>query len=421
MRNLVFMHLESLDYVNYRVNFEKFPNLRRAEKNSLSFTKYFSSATSTLMVIGDLMYGGMRQFERCDSMSCVPAKFFYAESLFDRLQGAGYVSKIFLYPGDKDCESAKRRHISGMRNSGVETFGAYKEFMEAVRRNVGRKEPFALMLCNMVNNTTANHLLPYGRLDSGLDRIGRGYRFLDDYVGDVLGILEETGQLDNTTVIFYGDHGDEYFSHGYHKGLTHAIEPYADLIHTPFWIYDARLAQKGVCSDLLSTVDLKNVAERLLDFPEESFRWSRLKFEPGKYVLARNAYAAQPVREGTFNKGYSITDGRFLLMAGSCGLEMYEIETDPQCLHNLLELFDYRQKILHINEKLDEPMSHHYRSVMDTGSVRQIRQKFYFLREKLYGEVAMLLRDVGCESRMEELDFDRIRYKRRGTCAADML
>ncbi len=285
--------------------------------------------------------------------------------------------------------------------------------MGAIERSVAQKEPFALMLCNMVNNTTANHLLPNGRLESGLDRIRQGYGFLDGYVGEVIGFLERNERLDHTTVVFYGDHGDEYFFHGYHKGLTHAIEPYADLIHAPFWIYDSRLGRKGVCQDLLGTADIKGVVEKLLDFPEKRFRWGQLQFTPPGYVLARNAYAAQPVREGSFNKGYSITDGRFLLMVGARGLEMYEIEMDMQCQHNLLELFDYGQGILHINGELDGSMTHHYRSVMDTGSLRQIRQNFYFLREKLCGEVGALLADVGQEGKMEELEFDKIRYGRR--------
>ena len=64
-RNLLIIHLESLNLINYRVNRELFPNLHKWEQQSLSFSKYYSTATSTYMVMSDMAYGDMDHHESC--------------------------------------------------------------------------------------------------------------------------------------------------------------------------------------------------------------------------------------------------------------------------------------------------------------------------------------------------------------------
>ena len=60
MRNIVLIHLESLNYMHYQMNKELFPTLQKWEERSLSFSKYFSTATSTMMVLSDLAFGGIQ-------------------------------------------------------------------------------------------------------------------------------------------------------------------------------------------------------------------------------------------------------------------------------------------------------------------------------------------------------------------------
>lgn len=72
--------------------------------------------------------------------------------------------------------------------------------------------------------------------------------------------MERKGILEQTTVIFYGNHEDELFAHGRHGGLLHAIEPYEALLHTPFWIYDSRFAP-GTIDGLFDTTDIRGIVE----------------------------------------------------------------------------------------------------------------------------------------------------------------
>lgn len=69
MRNLLLVHLESLNYIVYQANKTIFPTLRYWEQRSLSFCNYFSTATSTMMVLSDLAYGGILQNEPCESLT----------------------------------------------------------------------------------------------------------------------------------------------------------------------------------------------------------------------------------------------------------------------------------------------------------------------------------------------------------------
>lgn len=407
MRNLILMHLESLNYVNYRTNRELFPVLAEWERKSLSFSHYFSTATSTLMVLSDLVYGGMFQYEVCDSLNAVPKKYVCKTSLFDDLKDRGYITKVLYFPGGQDFERADNRHVVGFQNRMVGPHD-YKRYMSEIGSAVDSEGPFALLLCNTVSNIALNRHVPGRVSESGLNRWKEGYRFMDAYIGQVISLLETKNLTDNTTIIFYGDHGDDYFGHGSHGGLTHAIEPYASLIHTPFWIYDSRLKNEELNDDLLSTTDIRGIAEKLLEMPETVFSWDEVGVPKRRFAIARNAYAAQPVRKDSFNKGYCITDGRFLFLVNCNGMEFYDIEMDVQCQNNLLKFFAYENGLLRVKGGQDSPLGYHYKCLMDISSIRQIRQNFYFYRKKLYDKTMELFEYAECRERIRELNFNQI-------------
>lgn len=413
MQNLVLIHLESLNLMNYRMNRELFPNLYRLENNSLSFEKYFSSATSTLMVIGDLLYGGLEQYEQCESLDYIPEEYPFQSSLFDELKSRGYATNIFIYPGGGDRESAERRHIAGFQNEMI-LISEYQEYLRALEKAMCKNRPFALMACNYGSNLSLNYYMRNSQHISGISRWKNGYQFIDQCVQDIWEILEKKDLLQNTTVIFYGDHGDEYWQHDFRGGLTHAIEPYARLTWTPMWVYDSRL-KAGEFRRLTSTIDIRKIAEYLLDFNHKAIkvedRWKR------RYILSRSAYAAQPVRETTFNKAYSLTDGKYLMLVSTRGMELYDVEMDPECHNNFLEFFYFEDDVLRYNSKLDRNLSFHYQEFMDEKTIRELRQKFYFFRQRLKQEVKHLYVAAGREVNLCEMNFEKISEKRSfGNC-----
>lgn len=405
MKNLMMIHLESLNYQLFMTFPEVFKEINKVKKDGLFFNHYFSTATSTLMVVGDIVYGGKEQYEVCSSLDHVPTEYYYHSSMFDDLKKKGYQTGIFVYPNGGDRESAEERHIAGFQNQML-LKPDYDELMTSIDQLI-TEEPFAVWVCNYISNVTINCYADKADILDGSDKWKRGYQCLDQCVGDIINLLKKKNQLENTMVILYGDHGDDYWGHGMHGGLTHAIEPYATLIHTPLIILDQD-TQKGLDESLICATDLRQII------------FEKLGSECGKsihnqYIIARSSYAAQPVRKETFNKAYSITDGKFLMMVSNYGLELYDIEMDFQCSFNFLELFALDGKLIRYDIENNKNLKFHYRDFMNEREIARLRQTAYYFRRKLYDETLKLYEVAGRSEQdmITELNFDHIRYQYR--------
>jgi len=82
--------------------------------------------------------------------------------------------------------------------------------------------------------------------------------YTDKVVGDFLGRLEEMQLLQNTTVIVFSDHGEEFWEHG---GIEHGVTLYDEVLHVPLIIKLAgenppggRVARQVSLTDLYATV-----------------------------------------------------------------------------------------------------------------------------------------------------------------------
>jgi len=406
MKNLVMIHLESLNYQLFMNYPDLFREVHKVKQDGLFFDHYYSTATSTLMVIGDIVYGGKEQYEACTSLDDVPEEYFYKESIFDELKRKGYKTGLFIYPDGGDRESAELRHIAGFQNEMV-LRPDYNQFLDSIKLLIN-DEPFAIMTCNYISNISINDYTDQKNVLSGTDRWKRGYIWLDKYVGDVLNLLKEKNQLDNTCVILYGDHGDDFWGHGMHGGLTHAIEPFASLIHTPMIILDKDIG-KGIDKSLFCATDLRQKISKILDLGNVE------KEIQNTYVIARSSYAAQPVRKDTFNKAYSITDGKFLMLVSNDGLELYDMEMDFQCTFNFLELFLFDKALIRYNTEKCEEIHFHYTNFMNEREIVLIRQLTYYFRDKLYKEVLRLYEIAGRteQDMVKEMNFYEIHYKNK--------
>lgn len=413
MRNLLLVHLESLNYMVYQANKTIFPTLRYWEQRSLSFCNYFSTATSTMMVLSDLAYGGILQNEPCESLTDGLKKYCYETSLFDDLQKKGYQVKMLGYPltNCDDVVKSNERYFAGFGIK-LEELEPYSNYLQVLDNAMTHESPFAVWACNYINNVSCYSYMEDVKPQSGLDLWETGYRFMDCCVDDLLNILEKKNLLESTTVIFYGDHGDDLFSHGRHHGLMHAIEPYASLIHTPFWIYDNRFQPKEIDS-LIDTTDIRFIVEKLLHLPakvNEKWNVEDLAIPFREYSFARNVYAAQKVREKSFHKSYSLTDGKFLFLTSNQGMELYHMGMDAFCQHNLLDYFKFQENELILNRILYDKMKFHFPYVLDTRAMAQIKQVFNQFRIELMQEVERVYTYAECSNCKLEIDFESIHY-----------
>ena len=116
-------------------------------------------------------------------------------------------------------------HITGFQNT-MELVHVYQNYMGEITQTIRRGKQFAVLLCNFLSSVSFNGCIPGLKTKSELERFEIGYGFIDRWAKDVMKLLETENMLENTIVVFYGGHG----------GLNHAIEPYANLIRTPFGI-----------------------------------------------------------------------------------------------------------------------------------------------------------------------------------------
>lgn len=404
MKNLVLLHLESLNMMTYRMNPDLFPVIRRMEESCRVFEQYYSTATSTLMVVGDLLYGGMEQYEGCNSLDAIPGDYLYSASLFDDLKQQGYETGIYIYPEGGDRESAERRHIAGFHHK-MELIRSYPEYVNMLEQKMDCP-PFALMICNYISNISLNCYVDINEYGLDTDFWEAGYRCMDRCCGDVLRLLKQKSLLDDTVIIMYGDHGDDYWGHGMHCGLTHAIEPNNLLIHTPLMIWDGVRREKAEHDRrVMQTTDLRPLIMQMLE-PEEKGDWQSER----KYAFSRNEYAAQPLREDSFNKAYSVTDGRYMLMVSGKGLEMYDTKMDPACQNNVLRFFYFLDGVLKENKKCVDEYRFHFSSYWSGRQQRILRQKFYELLQVLQAKVLglYLAGNLGKETMLDEMGFEKI-------------
>jgi arylsulfatase A-like enzyme len=79
--------------------------------------------------------------------------------------------------------------------------------------------------------------------------------YIDDQIGKVFKTLRQTGQWENTIIVFTSDHGDMVASHGFIYKM--GANAYDELYHVPTIIYIPGLTRAGSrCKALVSQIDL---------------------------------------------------------------------------------------------------------------------------------------------------------------------
>lgn len=339
MKNLLILHLESITRQRLAAFAAVFPNTRRLMRDALVFDNFFSSATSTLMVVSYLFHGNDFEYDTATQFEAMqPAA--NNRNLFSVLQAHGYRSELICLNGFHATQSTQFASWSGDLPPvwGTDDFPALFDRFDALTDS----PPFAIYVWDLV--THIEHSLALAPFSSGLsDQIRRACGAADDAIGEMLATLERKGLLDNTTVVIYGDHGDDFWTHGFKGGMIHATEPYTQITWTPLAILDKTLAP-GTNEGLASTIDLAPTCLALLGVDEPAkFPHSGTNLLAGApaNVYSQNLTANQPDnRQLGIAKAFSITDDTYNLLVSSRGLEMYAYRLDPGNHCNLLHFFD---------------------------------------------------------------------------------
>lgn len=176
-------------------------------------------------------------------------------------------------------------------------------------------------------------------------------QLIDDQMGRLIDYLEESGQRDNTLIVFMSDHGEMCGDHGlYWKGAYF----YEGLTHVPLIFSCPGRIGSGIVSGAL--VELVDVAPTILEL---------LGMEVPYYMQGRSlagiltgAAAPDHFRDSVYSEFYSCLkgchedifatmyfDGRFKLVTyhGKKYGELYDLKDDPGEFCNRWDDPDYRQ------------------------------------------------------------------------------
>ena len=178
----------------------------------------------------------------------------------------------------------------------------------------------------------------------------RGYyaqiKNLDDNVGRLLAALEANGQLDNTIICYFSDHGDMMGSHG-RLGKSRPEEESANI---PLIVRYPAQVPAGLVSDaLISNVDFMPTLLGMLDIPvpevvEGQDLSATLRGERpdgAEIVLLQfenNFFAETP--ETKF-RGLRVGHWLYTVFYTTGPTQLFDLDADPYQMHNLIDAADH--------------------------------------------------------------------------------
>jgi arylsulfatase A-like enzyme/predicted O-methyltransferase YrrM len=386
-KNLLVVHLESISWQLVHAFKESFPNLHRIASQSQRFNSHISSASSTQMVMASLLHGN--DFELDVNTSLASMKLSVNNpSLFTHLNHAGYSTKFFALNAFHDDEKPILRSLSESLPSvqGGRDFASL--FDDAVQ--FLDHQPFAMYFWNITT-----HIEQIPTLSShgiGLDEQVKGALSKADHaLGMLFDELDNRQLLSNTMIVLFGDHGDDYWTHGFQGGFLHATAPYFPIVHTPLLIYDSSL-NPATHDTLVSSIDILPTCLQLmgLDY-EPTFRHSGQSalFSNRQYAFSQNLLGHQfDSDESPLKKTFSVTDQSYHLMVSRNGLELYSHRLDPSNHCNLLQFFTFHDEgTLKFQDRDQAHLHFHAALARNLHAQSDIVRRFKYLRHALMSHV----------------------------------
>jgi arylsulfatase A-like enzyme len=180
---------------------------------------------------------------------------------------------------------------------------------------------------------------------------------IDESIGAVLQKLEETGQLDNTVVIYMGDNG---FSFGEH-GLIDKRHAYEESMRVPLLVYAPGMLSQRKLEAMVTNVDIGPTVLDLagLETPEAMNGRSFLPLLRGESLpdwrenFYYEYYWERPFPQTPTVHAIRSDRYKFIRYQGIWDLnEFYDLEKDPHEAVNLIEVPEHQERIAAMNRAL---------------------------------------------------------------------
>jgi arylsulfatase A-like enzyme len=204
----------------------------------------------------------------------------------------------------------------------------------------------------------------WGQISEDDYRQGRAHYYafteqLDDQIGRILKALDETGQADNTIVVFTTDHGDMA---GAHRMWIKGWIPYEECYRVPMIVrWPKRIRAGSRTSALVQTHDLGYTYVEAAG--AKAMPWSDgrsltpLFDQPGRTDWSKEILGAYYGGEFLYTQRLAITDRYKYVFNGFDIDELYDLERDPEEMHNAAYDAEYRTQADDMRARLYELMN----------------------------------------------------------------
>jgi arylsulfatase A-like enzyme len=388
MKNVIVIHLESLSNQTMATFRDAFPTLERFSDHCLRFNRFFASATSSLMALACLWHGNSFELDHGHALNGVRPSGLN-RNLYAILHDHGYHVNAFCFnlthpSGETDISIwPKELGPAWGTDNGNDLLSHFDRVTD--------KEPFGLYFWNLLTHISNNNEETRNR--GSLSRQQRKkYELTDALLSKLLEMLERKNLMAETVILFFGDHGDDFWTHGFKSGYVHALEPYTTVVATPLLIYSSDVAP-GNCHDLAGTVDVRNTVLGMLGIPHDNDHPCSgidLFREKNDVVFSQSLMANQAYAD-VFQvyKSYAAINDTHILLVTKEGLEFYDHVLDPSNGCNLLHFFKQRgpgEFVFGYSGNMSDHMGNIYGE--NRGNLDHMRNSLRGLRDALRSFVA---------------------------------
>ena len=215
---------------------------------------------------------------------------------------------------------------------------------------------------------TANFAWP-DNTDQSRENLAQYYAavtFIDEQMGRIVDELDNSGELDNTLVVYTGDHGHMNGHHGLNtKGNATIPQNFIDeSILVPCLLsWKEGLPAGQVCNAPVDHCDLFNTLLEVAEATPDEATAAEINSPGESYLRLLTGGSDQPWRDAFFgeygNARVIRTDNRKLILRypgpnGRHPDEFYDLETDPRERENRFENEAYQSEIEELTSRLDE-------------------------------------------------------------------
>ncbi|HPQ99892.1 MAG TPA: sulfatase-like hydrolase/transferase, partial [Saprospiraceae bacterium] len=175
---------------------------------------------------------------------------------------------------------------------------------------------------------------------------------IDENIGRILKVLEETGQLNNTLIVFTSDHGDMAGDHGL---VAKGCRFYEGLVRVPliFW-YPAKFKQNLKSEALVELMDIVPTLLELTGLPvDQQIQGTSLlpilegRTDPDEHksFVRSEFYDDGQAKAGQigFATMYRTKDFKLITYHGHPQGELFDLRNDPDEFHNLWDDPGYQE------------------------------------------------------------------------------